>query len=182
MKGFKLAAAAGAVAMSLSAVGAAKADNQITFNLLGTVGTVCGVFGDTPNNVNVGFGDLGTALTTDWIVAPSENVHYICNGAAGFDRDITSDNSGVLVHQGGSGNTVVYEMTHSNAAAVTGLGFGYTQLTSAMNDNFDSSDFSSMVDETVTFRARGVVNVASGQPVVAAGDYADVVTVAITSN
>lgn len=189
MKGFKYAAAAGAVAIGLGAVGAAKADSVVTFNLTGTVDSVCGVFGDTVNTIDVDFGDLGTALDSDWITSGPINLRYICNSAGTFDRAITSTNSGLLANTNGIGglaNEVVYEMQHED---VSGLGLGLTNgdafeqlLNPVVDSNYDSTDFASFVTEQVRFRARGVISATDGSVTKTQGTYTDVVTVAVTAN
>lgn len=183
MKGFKLAAAVSAVAIGLGATGVATA-NQVIFNLEGTVTEVCGVFGTGTNTVNVGFGDLGAALTTDWITAAPDDVNYICNGANGFNRDITSQNAGVLENVTTPGDTVDYEMSHSDPVggpAITDFDFGFADVPSIPSASFSAGDFSTLVTGRVTFRARGVTD-ANGFSTVDPGTYRDVVTLAVTAN
>ena len=183
MKGFKLAAAVSAVAIGLGVSSAANG-NQVIFNLEGTVTEVCGVFGTGTNTVNVGFGDLGGALTTDWITAAPDDVNYICNGANGFSRDISSQNNGVLENTTTPGDTVDYEMSHSDPVggpAIADFDFGFTGLSGGLSDAFSAGDFSALVTGQVTFRARGVTDV-NGFATVDPGTYEDVVTLAVTAN
>jgi len=180
MKGFKLAAAAGIAAIGLGVAGVATA-NTVTFNLTGNVSGACVVTDNTfSENVDVAFGDLGVLLDTT-IVQVDVGLQYTCNLVNGFDRNIHSANSGVMLLSGGDINNAAhkidYEVSHTSNTA--GFGFGWTPLT---GDIFSDALTGVNSAETISFRTTGVVDSSSFVSKNVSGDYDDTVTLTIVAN
>jgi len=183
MKGFKLAAAAGIAAIGLGAAGVATA-NTVTFNLTGNVTTVCAVSTNAASTTAVDFGDLGTFLNNQWVQSNYYDIRYTCN-ATEFSRQISSTNGGVLSN---GVDTIDYQMEHTNNAAVTDMGFGFTSVPNGSaatpwNVTFTPADFSTpnFSAEQVRFQARGAVDGTTGVPLPSGIPYEDTITVTITA-
>ncbi len=183
MKGFKLAAAASAVAIGLGAMGAATA-NTVQFNLTGEVSGVCVVTDDTGSEtVDVSFGDLGNLFTTTSVVRVVD-LDYDCNILSGFDRNISSDNGGYMVNGAGDPtlvtNQITYEVEHSdNAGVANGFGFSWLSLT----PSHATADVPAVQStEQISFRTYGIVDPSDNSATKFEGNYSDTVYLTITAN
>jgi hypothetical protein len=174
-------------AMASTAVSApAFADNTLVYNVDADVGSICGVFKFDGPVVPVVFGELATTPTANTVNAPAGSATYRCNSPAGFNRSVSSLNSGKLVRTGSSGdasNSIAYTMTHGGGS---GLGFAATALTAPIVASFSGSTaFLNGQTGSVSFQVNGVANVGGNNApgtTVFAGDYTDVVTIAVTAN
>jgi hypothetical protein len=177
----------GAAALGLLST-PAFADNTLTYNLDADVGSICGVWNYQGDTISVPFGDLALVDSATAVEKSAGSASYRCNDAAGFKRTISSQNNGKMIRTGSTGdaaNSISYEMSHGGGS---GIGFAYLQLTSPKVDSFSGSTaFLAGQTGSVKFRANGVHNVSSGNnnapgTTVFAGDYTDVVTIAVTAN
>lgn len=176
---------AGAIAAATSAPAYAQ---TLTYELEAEVGVVCGVYKFDGPAVTVDFADLSNTDTGAFVEAGAGSASYRCNSANGFDRTISSANGGNLVRtgsSGGAGNTIPFEMSHGGGSGLaTG---GYVALTSPITTSLGGSTaFLNGQTGSVNFRVAGVEaapgpNEAPGTTVFA-GDYTDIVTIAITAN
>jgi spore coat protein U-like protein len=163
--------------------------NALTYTLDAEVGAVCGIYGNGGQSLTLDFGDLAAA-TSD--VSRSANVAYRCNTIAGFSREISSANGGMLVRQGSDtlgSNRIAYRFEE----AVAGLGDrslivrNQPLSTAVKSDHAGSQAFLTGTSSTQTFIVPNVGRTGSaslnGAPgtTVFAGDYADTVTVSITA-
>ena len=174
--------------LSASVVGAsqAMADDSLTYNLGADVSTVCGAYKYDGPVVAVDFSDLSAVDTGTTVDVGAGSATYRCNAPGGFTRTISSQNNGYLFRSGtagGSNNQIAYTMQHGGGS---GLGFASTGLTSALVQNFSGSGaFLAGQTGSVTFHINGVSSVGGNNSpgtTVFAGDYADVVTIAVTAN
>ena len=163
--------------------------NTLTYNLSASVGSACGVYNAAGTTIPVAFGDLSTTLTTTTLNVGAGSASYRCNSTAGFTRQITSANAGKLVRTGSTGdanNSIAFTMAHGGGS---GLGFAATSLATALSTPFTASAaFLTGQTGGVSFQINGVatpdnsgINGAPGTTVFA-GDYTDVVTIAVTAN
>ena len=184
----KLFLAAGAV-LALAATPAAAQQGLTTIKLNGNVPIVCYVANTTfqqGSTIDVIFADLANTDSTQKVAAPGISMNYLCNNPAGFTRTFTSANGGKMVRsgtQGGAGNEIPYTIQHGGGS---GLGFAEQDLTQPRTTSLGgSSAFMSGQTGGLTLRAFGVKvpgasNLATTNAF--AGNYADVITVAITAN
>ena len=186
MKKLLLLAAAGAAVTATPAF--AQDGNTLVFELDADVSVVCGVYSFRGTSIPVAFGDLA-ATNAEVIAAPAVSANYRCNDPAGFTRTITSTNGGFLRRTGGADtaeNKISYQMSHGGGS---GLNFDFQQLTAARIDSLaGSTAFLGVSGQggTVRFRTNGVKSATNGDgapgTTVFAGDYTDVVTIAVVSN
>jgi len=171
--------------------GPALADNTLAFNLDGDVSEICGVYNFRGTALDIGFGDLATVETSVEVVRDQPGTNsYVCNAPGGFTRQITSANNGSLNRagtQGGANNSIAYTISHQG---VGGRGaFANKALTSAQTDTFPG-DPSYLAGQSgrLTVRLNGVLQSAVGtvnganRTTVFAGDYTDVITIALNGN
>lgn len=177
----------GAAALAFAST-PALANNTLTYNLDADVGSICGVYNHAGTVIPVAFGDLATVLDTAQVTVGAGSASYRCNSAAGFTRTISSANAGKLVRAGSNGdstNSVAFDMSHGGGS---GLGFAFQSLATNKTNSFGGSTaFLSGQTGGVSFRVNGVYNVNAGAnnapgTTVFAGDYTDVVTIAVTAN
>lgn len=189
----KLLMAASAAAIAISAPASAQTlstGNTLTYNLNAEVGVICGVYNAAGATINVNFDELATVAETTEIQRGAGSASYRCNDADGFTRTIYSQNGGTLNRvgtTGGAANSIVYDFSHGGGS---GLGYAKGRLptqSAATGQNFNGSTaFLSGQTGSVNFFVRGVFNVNSGAnnapgTTVFAGDYTDVVTIAVTA-
>ena len=165
----------------------ALADNSITYSLDGDVGSICGVYRHNGTafvtNVPVNFNEL--SATSANVAASGGSATYRCNSAAGFTRNISSANNGVLRRDGSAGgalNEIAYRMSHGGGS---GLSFTAQQLTASKITNLGGSPaFLAGQTGSVNFEVTGVQAPAGGNQApgttVYAGNYTDTVTIAVT--
>ncbi len=193
MKKLLLAAVATAFIATPAMAQQAPRGPEINYNLDAEVKTICGVYSFIGTEVQIDFGELADTASSAFVektAALGASAQYRCNSPAGFTRTITSANDGVLVRtnsSGGTANEIDFEMQHGGG---NGLDFGWQSLAGGKTDVFGgSTTFLNAGQGTaglVSFRARGVL--ASNSPqgaigtTVFAGDYTDVVTIAVTAN
>lgn len=169
----------GAVAAAAMLAGAANADSSFTFDITGTIPTIC-----VGNN-----NSLGPVETVDLMAGVTAqtmgSVTYVCNAPGGFTRTISSANAGKLVRvgsSGGSGNEVPYLL---GSGGGSGLSFAGTALTTPKISTLSGST-AFLAGQTASLNvsvASQATTGASGLPTttVYAGTYTDTVTVAVTA-
>lgn len=162
-----------------------------TINLDAEVAEVCAAYNTTigaSGTISVDFGELSNTDASAKVAAPGFNITYICNVAAGFTRTISSQNEGFLFRSGtngGTGNQIPWTFQHGGGS---GLNFAETQLTTAEVDSIGGSPaVMNGQGGTATVRVSGVripspANAALFTTNAFAGDYSDVVTIAVASN
>lgn len=185
MKGFKLAAAAGAVAIGLGAISAATA-NTVTFNLQGEVGGICVVTSPNGDTETVDFGLLSLVLNTTTITQ-SFDLDYTCNMSGGFTRLISSANSGDMVRAAGNpanpDDRISYQVMHTGSGESAALAFAWDEMTADITDGgITHGPYAGTRTETITFRTTGVVDPTTNAPTKNQGDYGDTLTLTITAN
>lgn len=165
----------------------AMANDNLTYNLDADVGSVCGAYNSNGATITVPFGDLAGIPAANQVTVGAGSATYRCNSAAGFTRTISSLHDGKLVRTGGNGdgnNSIAFEMSHGGGS---GLGFAFQSLATAKVTNLGgSAAFLAGQTGGVTFRVNGVQAAVGGNnapgTTVFAGDYTDVVTIAINAN
>lgn len=182
---FLLPAAAMAVLTPTSASAQSVFGTNLTVNLEADVAGRCNASldGATGTVLNIDFGTLSGTATTATVDRTAGNANYICNDADGFTRTITSANAGFMTLDGvattAANRRIAYTLEHGGAS---GINFTATQLTTPIITNL-----SPMLDVTsgaVTLRANGVgtnIGASNQGTTVFAGDYSDVVTIAIAA-
>lgn len=182
MKKMLLAGAAIAAAASPAAA------QTLTYELEAEVAEKCGVYKFDGPSVPVNFAELSTTPSDTFITAAAGSATYRCNAPGGFTRTISSANSGVMIRTGSSGgaaNSIPFEMNHGGGS---GLGTGgFVALTSNIVTNLGGSTaFLAGQTGGVSFRVAGVAAAVGGNDApgttVFAGDYTDVVTIAVVAN
>ena len=175
----------GAAALAFAAT-PALANNTLTYNLDADVSSVCGVYSSQGTAITVAFGDLAMTPVATQVVKSAGSATYRCNSTAGFSRSISSANAGRLKRTGSNGdaaNSIAFEMSHGGGSS---LNFDYAALTTPKTGSFGgSSAFLAGQTGSVNFRLNGVANVGGNESTgttVFAGDYTDVVTIAVTAN
>lgn len=179
---------AGAALATASTPAFAQDGNTLVFELDAEVSVICGVYSFRGQTIPVAFGDLA-ATDAEVIAQPAVSANYRCNDPAGFTRTISSANNGFLRRTGGADtaeNKIAYDMTHGGGS---GLQFAYQQLSAPRVDSISGSPALlglSGQGGTVRFRTNGVRSATNGDgapgTTVFAGDYTDVVTIAVVSN
>lgn len=161
--------------------------NTLTVNLAADVAARCDarLNGGDGTNLNIDFDTLSATDTAAQVTRAGGSITYICNDEQGFTRTITSANAGFLT-LGGTPTTsanrrIRYTVQHGGGS---GLSFAETQLTAPISTNFGAM----LSGQTggLTLRANGVSQLdpsGSGTQVttVFAGDYSDVMTIAIAA-
>ncbi|MDO1559668.1 hypothetical protein Q0812_09540 [Brevundimonas sp. 2R-24] len=181
---------ASATAIALAATAGAASAQNLTVNLTGNVATVCGAYnsGATGGVLNLDFGQLANTDATAQVPLGGFNATYICNSAAGMTRTISSANGGYLWRTGTSGgaaNQVRYTIQHGGGS---GLNFAESTLfTPIVTVRPGSVALMNGQGGTVTLRADGVripspANSSFTTTNVFAGDYTDVMTIAVVAN
>jgi hypothetical protein len=161
--------------------------DNLTVNLAADVAARCDarLNGGDGTVLNIDFDTLSSTDTAAQVTRAGGSVTYICNDPDGFTRTITSANGGFLTLNGAAttanNRRIRYTVQHGGGS---GLGFAETQLTAPVAANFGAM----LSGQTggLTFRANGVSQLdpsGSGTQVttVFAGDYSDVVTIAIAA-
>lgn len=186
-----LLVAAAAAAMSASPAFAQSAPaptfgDSLTVNLAADVAARCDarLNGGDGTVLNIDFETLSSTATTAQVTKPGASITYICNDADGFTRTFTSANGGFLT-LGGTPTTdaarrIRWTLQHGGGP----INFAETQLTAPLARTHGA--FLEGVTGSLTFRADGVSkldNSGSGTQVttVFAGDYSDVMTIAIAA-
>ncbi|WP_066551033.1 MULTISPECIES: hypothetical protein [unclassified Sphingomonas] len=193
----KLLMAASAAAIVAAAPASAQTlstGNTLTYNVSAEVGVICGVYNAAGTSIDVNFNELATVAEGTEIQRPAGSASYRCNDADGFTRTIYSQNGGTLNRvgtTGGANNSIVYDFQHGGGS---GLGLAKGRLptqSAAPGQNFNGSTaFLNGQTGSVNFFVRGVFNTngngtgsnneAPGTTVFA-GNYTDVVTIAVTA-
>lgn len=189
-----------AALMALPALAQAQASrgSTLTFNLDADVGTICGVYDNNQQSVDVPFGDLATKTSTQDVTV-STTLTYRCNAPGGFNRKITSANDGKLVRvgtTGGSMNEIAYRFGHGAGPLGANLGVGlrsgimrpapFVAVDTTHTQN-SAGNFVTGVQAEAVFEVGGVFRTyggyANGAPgtSVYAGDYKDTVTITINA-
>ncbi|GAD59583.1 hypothetical protein IWC96_12475 [Brevundimonas sp. BAL450] len=177
-------------ASALAMIAAPAAAQNLTVNLTGNVASVCGAYnsGATGGVLNLDFGQLANTDATAQVALGGFNATYICNSAAGMTRTISSANGGYLFRtgtSGGSANQVEYSIQHGGGS---GLNFSEQGLSAPIvTVRPGSTALMAGQGGTVTLRADGVripspANAAFTTTNVFAGDYTDVLTIAVVAN
>lgn len=184
----KILAAAAALAV-LTAASAASAQSvygtNLTVNLSADVALRCDarLNSATGTILDIDFGTLSSVDTAATVSMGAGSMSYICNDADGFTRTISSANSGYLTLDGASttanNRRIAYTMSHGGGS---GLAFADTQLTAPLATNLGA--MLGAQTGSVTFKANGVMTgggTSAQSTSVFAGDYSDVVTIAIAA-
>jgi hypothetical protein len=190
MKKVLIATASVLAAVAMAAPAAAQQGQSLVVNLTGNVASVCGAYnsGATNGVLNLDFGQLAGTPAAQQVALPGFNATYICNSAAGMTRTISSANSGFLFRTGTSGgaaNQVPYTIAHGGGS---GLNFSEQGLSAPIvTVRPGSTALMAGQGGTVTLRANGVqipspANAAFTTTNVFAGDYNDVLTIAVVAN
>ena len=163
---------------------------EVNFTLNAEVDPICEANSDRGDNIEIDLGILsqtptGTEVDSDGVV----DITYVCNDPDGFTRTITSLNDGVLVRigsGGGQGNEIPYFLSSDGG---NGLAFSRLQLTAPLTRSFGGSvAFLDGVLGTLTVTVNGVLEQNAGnvngvdRTTVFAGQYTDVITLAVTAN
>lgn len=180
-------AAVAATAAVASPAHAQQRGPEINYNLEAEVETLCGVYSFIGTEVSIDFGELAnTSDTIQMGAALGYSQVYQCNSPAGFTRTITSLNDGDLVRVDSDGsalNRIPFQMTITGN---TPTSFALQSIAGGKTDSIPASAaYLNGVTNGVEFAVQGVENDA-GQGAqgtsVYAGDYVDVVTVAVVAN
>lgn len=133
----------------------------------------------------IDFGTLSDTAPAAQVTAGAGSATYICNDRDGFTRTIASANGGWLTLGGTAtadpNRRIRYTMQHGGGA---GLGFAETQLTTPIVNTYNGGVVPQGTTGSVTFRANGVgtnIGTPTQSTTVFAGDYSDVVTIAIAA-
>ena len=161
--------------------------DNLTVNLAADVAVRCDarLNGGDGTVLNIDFDTLSSIDTSAQVTRPGGSVTYICNDADGFTRTISSANAGFMTLNGtpttSANRRIRYTVQHGGGS---GLAFAETQLTAPVVTNFGAM----LNGQTggLTLRANGVSQLdASGSgtqvTTVFAGDYSDVMTIAIAA-
>jgi len=191
MKKVLIATASVLAAVAMAAPAAAQQGQSLVVNLTGNVASVCGAYNSGAANgvLSLDFGQLAnTDANGGQVALPGFNATYICNSAAGMTRTISSANSGFLFRDGttgGAANQVPYTIAHGGGS---GLNFAEQGLSAPIvTTRPGSTALMNGQGGTVTLRANGVripspANAAFTTTNVFAGDYNDVLTIAVVAN
>jgi hypothetical protein len=188
----KILAAAVALA-ALTAASAASAQAVPTFGPNLTVNLAADVAVRCDARLNAGDGtalsiDFDTLSSTDTaaqVTRAGGSVTYICNDVDGFTRTISSANGGFLTFGGAATTSANRRIRYTVASGGgSGLTFAEAQLTTPVVSNHGA--FLNGQTGGLTVRANGVSQLdasGSGSQVtsVFAGDYSDVMTIAIAA-
>lgn len=133
--------------------------------------------------LNIDFGTVSAIDNTQTVDRSAGSASYICNDIDGFTRTITSANGGFMTLNGAAttaaNRRIAYTMEHGGGS---GLAFAATPLTAPIVTNLGA--MLGVQTGSVTFRATGVgtnIGQSSQSTSVFAGDYSDVVTIAIAA-
>lgn len=181
-----VAATSAAPAFAQAAPAPTFGDN-LTVNLAADVAVRCDarLNGGDGTVLNIDFDTLSSVDTAAQVTRPGSSVTYICNDVDGFTRTISSANGGFMTLNGApttSGNRRIrYTVQHGGGS---GLTQAEVQLTAPVSANF--GPMLNGQTGSLTFRANGVSQLdpsGSGTQVttVFAGDYSDVMTIAIAA-
>jgi spore coat protein U-like protein len=166
----------------------ASTSTDLVFNLEAEVSSICGVYHNDAQSVNIDFGDLA-ATSAD--VTKTTTLTYTCNSPVGFTRTISSANGGELKRVNGTtgtGNAIEYRFRH-----LGGIGSDIGTRSSSLNSpvtsthNQSSANYLNGVQADFSFIVPGVLRTYGGnanaapRTTVFAGDYTDTVTLAITA-
>lgn len=180
-------AAFAALAAANGASAQAAFGNNLTVNLAADVAARCDarLNGATGTALAIDFDTLSSTDTGAQVTRAGGSVTYICNDVDGFTRTISSANGGFLTLDGApttaANRRIRYTVQHGGGS---GLSFAEQQITAPVANNFGA--FLSGQTGGLTFRANGVSQLdpsGSGTQVttVFAGDYSDVLTIAIAA-
>lgn len=180
-------AALAALAAANGASAQAAFGNNLTVNLAADVAVRCDarLNSGTGTALAIDFDTLSSTATTATVERSGGSITYICNDVDGYTRTITSANSGYLTLNGAATTSnqrrIAYTLQHGGGGPNN---FAATQLTAPRVDNFGPQ--LSGITGGLTFRANGVSQSdpsGSGTQVttVFAGDYSDVLTIAIAA-
>ncbi len=162
---------------------------EVNFFLNAEVDPFCAATTPLGENIEIDLGILSQTPTGSEVSSSGDvEIIYVCNGPEGFTRTISSLNEGVLVRvgsAGGDGNEIPYFV---EATGSEGLDFSRTQFAQPQTRTFSGSTaFLNGVSGTLTVFVNGVLDGGTaGDPTtrttVFAGQYTDVLTVAVTAN
>lgn len=180
-------AAVATLAAASTASAASTFGTSLTINLAADVAARCDARLNSADGtvLAIDFDTLSSTDTAAQVTRSGGSVTYICNDVDGFTRTITSANDGYMTLGGtataASNRRIRYTVQSGGGS---GLSFVETQLTAPITGNFGAM----LNGQTggLTFRANGVSQLdpsGSGSQVttVFAGDYSDVVTIAIAA-
>lgn len=193
MKKYLVSAAVMAVFGASSAFAQAPANfgSSLEFELNAVVDPICGARLNASSagpELELDFGNLTQLPSTDQETRGGGSLTYVCNVASGFTRTISSQNGGFLTLDGAAttanNRRIPFTMEHGGGS---GLGFAANDLSSPVVNSYATDAFRAGQTGGVTFRVNGVrVPVGTSTSLftttVFAGDYSDIVTVAITPN
>ena len=162
---------------------------EVNFFLNAEVDAFCVATTPLGENIEIDLGILSQTPTGSEVSSSGDvEIIYVCNGPEGFTRTISSLNEGVLVRvgsTGGDGNEIPYFV---EATGSEGLDFSRTQFAQPQTRTYSGSTaFLNGVSGTLTVYVNGVLDGGTaGDPTtrttVFAGQYTDVLTVAVTAN
>ena len=169
----------------------AATSNNLVFNLDAEVGSLCGVYYNNVQSVDIDFGDLATRTSSE-PVEKTTTLTYTCNSPAGFSRTISSANAGKLKRvgsTGGSNDLLQYQFRHlgSNSSDIGTRDSTLNTPVITTHSQNSAANYLTGVQADLTFIVPGVRRTYGGysngapRTSVFAGDYTDTVTFAITA-
>ncbi len=186
-----LACAAALAALTAASAASAQAptfSDTLRVNLAADVAVRCDARLDAGNGtaLSIDFDTLSSTDSQAQVTRENGTVSYICNDVDGFSRTISSANGGYLTFNGVATTAANRRIRYTveGGGAGLGLAFAQVQLTAPLVTNHGAILNSQL--HLLTFRANGVSQLdpgGSGSQVttVFAGDYSDVMTIAIAA-
>lgn len=161
-----------AFAVSALSAAPAMADDKADLSIKGNIALSCTV---TPDERDVTV-DLNSTAEQS-----AGSLTYRCNGANGFTRTITSTNSGQLNNESGANRGFVpYTVTHSGGSGIA-IGTPVSLATAYTNNLSSSAAFVNGQTGQLRLILAKPATASNANPLFA-GDYTDVIQVAITAN